>query len=156
MATLQQKIVTHLWFDTDAKEAAQFYCSIFPDSSITQVSLLKDTPSGDCELVSFVLAGQEFMALSAGPYFKFNEAISFVVYCDSQEEIDYYWDKLSAVPEAEQCGWIKDKFGVSWQIIPLLMKEIFAANKPAQQERLLRAVLTMKKLDLAILRGLIG
>lgn len=156
MASLQQKIVTHLWFDTDAQEAAQFYCSIFPDSSITQVSLLKDTPSGDCELVSFVLAGQEFMALSAGPYFKFNEAISFVVYCDSQEEIDYYWDKLSAVPAAEQCGWIKDKFGVSWQIIPSLMKEIFAANKPAQQEQLLRAVLSMKKLDLAVLRGLIG
>src|SRR5215216_82864 len=111
MATLKQKIVAHLWYDKEAKEAAQFYCSVFPDSKVDSVTTIHDTPSGDCDMVAFTLMGQKFHAISAGPLFKFNESISFMVYCDSQEEIDCYWEKLSAVPEAEQCGWLKDKYG---------------------------------------------
>src|SRR5687767_13286515 len=99
MAEIKQKIVPHLWFDKEAKEAAEFYCSVFPDSKITNVVTLRDTPSGDCDVVSFTLSGQPYMAISAGPLFKFNEAISFMVYCDTQEEMDYYSTKLSAVPE---------------------------------------------------------
>src|SRR5271168_4502583 len=99
-----QKIIPHLWFDKEAKEAAEFYVSVFPDSKITSMTTLHDTPSGNADVLSFVLAGQPFMAISAGPLFKFNEAISFMVPCETQEEIDYYWGKLSADPKAEQCG----------------------------------------------------
>src|SRR3954471_1766337 len=118
-----QTITPHLWFDKEAKEAAEFYVSIFPNSKITHTSQIKNTPSGDCDIVSFELNGQPFMAISAGPYFKFNEAISFLIPCDSQEEIDHYWSKLSADPKAEQCGWCKDKYGVSWQITSSNMGE---------------------------------
>ncbi len=117
MAILKPRIVPHLWFDKEAKEAAEFYASVFPDSRVTNITTLHDTPSGDCDVVSFELSGQPFMAISAGPLFKFNESISFIVYCETQDEIDYYWEKLSAVPEAEQCGWLKDKYGLSWQIM---------------------------------------
>ncbi len=96
MAVIKQKIVPHLWFDREAKEAANFYCSVFPDSRITNTITLRNTPSGDADIVSFTLSGQSFMAISAGPLFKFNESISFMVYCDKQDEIDYYWEKLSA------------------------------------------------------------
>ncbi len=109
---IKPKIVPHLWFDKEAKEAAEFYCSVFPDSRITSITTLHDTPSGDCDIVSYTLSGQPFMAISAGPLFKFNESISLMVYCDTQSEIDYFWEKLSAVPEAEQCGWLKDKYGL--------------------------------------------
>ncbi|MEH7239441.1 VOC family protein [Bacillus sp. JJ1562] len=296
MTKTNQNIVPHLWYDKEAKEAAEFYTSIFPDSSITKVTTLHDTPSGDADLVSFELWGQKFMAISAGPYFKFNpsvsffvnfdpareknthvkinevwnklseggtvlmpldkypfsekygwiqdkyglswqliltnpegeerptiipsllfvgdkygkaeeainfyvsvfknskqghiarypvgmepnkegtimfsdfrlknqwfaamdsaevqkfnfnEAISFMVYCGTQEEIDYYWDKLSAVPESEQCGWLKDKYGLSWQIVPREMDEMMSNGTPEQIERVNMAVLKMKKLDLA-------
>ena len=113
MASMKHAIVPHLWFDTQAKEAAEFYCTVFPDSQITNITTLRDTPSGDCDIVSFTLGGQPFMAISAGPEFKFNESISFMVHCETQEEIDYYWNKLSAVPESEQCGWLKDRYGLS-------------------------------------------
>jgi predicted 3-demethylubiquinone-9 3-methyltransferase (glyoxalase superfamily) len=108
----------HLWYDKEAKEAAQFYCSVFPDSKVNHVTTIHDTPSGDCDIVSFTLLGQSFMAISAGPLFKFNESVSFMVSCDTQEEIDRYWAKLSADPKSEQCGWLKDKYGLSWQITP--------------------------------------
>ena len=124
MAVMQHKIVPHLWFDKEAREAADFYCSVFPDSKITNVTTLHDTPSGDTDSVSFVLHGQPFMAISAGPLFKFNESVSLIVNCDDQKEIDYYWEKLSAVPEAEQCGWLKDKFGLSWQVVPSAMEDM--------------------------------
>lgn len=143
------KITTHLWFDKEAKEAAEFYVSIFKDSKITNTIVVKDTPSGDCDVVSFELNGQPFMAISAGPYFKFNEAISFVVKCDTQEEIDYYWEKLSAVPESEQCGWLKDKYGVSWQIVPSLMDDIYKEKDEAKLARVTQAFLKMKKFDIA-------
>ncbi|OIK10662.1 VOC family protein [Bacillus sp. MUM 13] len=299
MSKTNQKIVPHLWYEKEAKEAAEFYASIFPDSKINNVTTIKDTPSGDSEMVSFELWGQKFMAISAGPYFKinpsisftvnfnpsreidarekidevwnklseggtalmpldkypfserfgwiqdkyglswqlmltnpegeerpaiipsllfvgekcgmteeaihfylsvfknakqgllarypqgmepdkegtimfskfmledlwfsamdsahehqfnFNEAISFMVYCDTQEEIDYYWERLSAVPEAEQCGWLKDKFGISWQIVPSEMDEMMSNATPDQLARLTNAFLKMKKFDLEKLR----
>lgn len=299
MTKINQNIVPHLWYDKEAKEAAEFYASIFPDSRITKVTTLHDTPSGDANLVSFELWGQQFMAISAGPHFKFNpsvsfmvnfypsrekdarekideawnklsdggtalmpigkypfserygwiqdkyglswqliltnpegeerppiitsllfvgdkcgkaeeamnfylsvfknskqghlvrypkgmepdkegtimfsdfmlenqwftamdsahdhrfnfnEAVSFMVYCDTQEEIDYYWDKLSAVPESEQCGWLKDKFGVSWQIVPKAMDEIMSKSTPEQINHINKAVLKMKKIDIAELQ----
>lgn len=152
MPVIKQKIVPHLWFDKEAKEAANFYCSIFPDSEITNTTVLHDTPSGDCDVVSFTLSGQPFMAISAGPLFQFNESVSFMVYCDTQEEIDYYYEKLSAVPESEQCGWIKDKFGLSWQIVPTVMDEMMRDHDTERQDRVIQAVLKMKKFDLAALQ----
>ncbi len=144
---------THLWFDKEAKEAAEFYCSVFPDSKVTNVTTLHDTPSGDCDVVSFELSGQPFMAISAGPLFKFNESISFIVPCETQAELDHYWGKLSAVPEAEQCGWLKDRYGLSWQIVPTAMDEMMAAGSPEQMSRVTEAFLKMKKFDIAALQG---
>jgi predicted 3-demethylubiquinone-9 3-methyltransferase (glyoxalase superfamily) len=149
MAEIQQKIVPHLWFDKEAREAAEFYASIFPNSKVTNVTTLHDTPSGDCDMVTFELSGQPFMAISAGPLFTFNEAISLMVYCETQDEIDYYWDKLSAVPDAEQCGWLKDKYGLSWQIVPTRMDEMMSNGTEDQVARVTQAFLPMKKLDIA-------
>ncbi len=142
------QIVPHLWFDTQAKEAAEYYVSVFPDSKILSVQTIHDTPSGDCDIVSFDLSGQKFMAISAGPLFKFNEAISFIVKCDTQEEIDYYWEKLSAVPESEQCGWCKDKFGLSWQITPSAMDELLGSGDQEKVARVTQAFLKMKKFNI--------
>jgi predicted 3-demethylubiquinone-9 3-methyltransferase (glyoxalase superfamily) len=149
MATIKQRIVPHLWFDKEAKEAAEFYASVFPNSKVTNITTLHDTPSGDVDIVSFELFGQPFMAISAGPLFKFNESISFMVYCETQDEIDYYWQKLSAVPEAEQCGWLKDKYGLSWQIVPSRMDEMLENGTEEQVARVTQAFLPMKKLDIA-------
>ena len=148
MATLKPKIVPHLWFDKEAKEAAEFYVAIFPDSRVTNITTLHDTPSGDCDVVSFELSGQPFMAISAGPLFTFNESISFIVSCETQDEVDYYWEKLAAVPEAEQCGWLKDKYGLCWQIVPSRLDEMLANGTEEQIARLTQAFLPMKKLDL--------
>ena len=145
-------ITPHLWFDKEAKEAAQFYCSVFPNSKITSVTTLRDTPSGDCDVVAFELNGQPFMAISAGPLFKFNESISFMVSCETQAEIDRYWEKLSAVPAAEQCGWVKDKYGLSWQIVPTAMNEMWEKGTPEQLARVTQAFLKMKKFDIARLQ----
>lgn len=299
MAVIKQKIVPHLWFDREAKEAANFHCSVFPDSRITSITTLRDTPSGDCDVVSFTLWGYPFMAISAGPMFKFNpsvsfmvnfdpsqdkdaktridemwaklseggkalmpldkypfsehygwiqdkyglswqliltdpegeerpliipsllfvgdvygkaeeasdfylsvfknskrgaiarypagmepdkegavmftdfmlegqwfaamdsahehdfafnEAISFIVSCEDQNEIDYYWEKLSAVPEAEQCGWLKDRYGLSWQIVPTVMDKMMQDQDPERLARVTQAFLKMKKFDLAVLQ----
>lgn len=140
-----QKITPHLWFDKEAKEAAEFYTSIFPNSSIKSVQTINNTPSGDAHVVSFNLNGQDFMAISAGPYFKFTEAISFIINCEDQAEIDYYWDKLSAHPESEQCGWLKDKYGLSWQVIPTKMNELLARDT----SKTVPAMLKMKKIVIA-------
>jgi predicted 3-demethylubiquinone-9 3-methyltransferase (glyoxalase superfamily) len=147
-----QKIRPHLWFDKEAKEAAEFYVSVFPNSKISNVTTIRNTPSGDCDVVSFYLSGQHFMAISAGPFFKFNESISFMVVCDTQDEIDYYWDKLSAVPEAEQCGWLKDKYGLSWQIFPTVMDEMMKDRDENKIARVTEAFLKMKKFDIAQLK----
>ena len=152
MAQLKPRIVPHLWYNNEAKEAAAFYCALFPDSKITNITTIHDTPSGDCDIVSFSLSGQAFMAISAGPLFKFNEAISFIVYCDSQQEIDYYWQRLSAVPEAEQCGWLKDKYGLSWQIVPTVMNDMLRDQDPAKVARVTQTFLKMKKFDIAALQ----
>ncbi len=153
MAALKQTIVPHLWYDKEAKEAAEFYTSIFKDSSIKGVTTLSDTPSGTVEVVSFELLGQEFMAMSAGPLFTFNESISFMVKCDTQEEIDYYWDALTADGgEPGQCGWLKDKFGLSWQVVPADMDEMMSADDPEAVARVTQAFLKMTKFDLAELQ----
>jgi predicted 3-demethylubiquinone-9 3-methyltransferase (glyoxalase superfamily) len=143
-----QRIVPHLWYDTEAKEAVEFYTTVFPDSKVTNVTTLHDTPTGDTDIVSFELFGQPFMAISAGPLFKFNESISLMVYCEDQEEIDQYWDKLSADPEAEQCGWLKDKYGLSWQIVSKRMDEMLQGGTAEQVARVTQAFLPMKKLDI--------
>jgi len=154
MRTPQRKpsITTHLWYDKQAKEAAEYYVSVFPESKINSVQTLHDTPSGDCDMVSFSISGNPFIAISAGPYFKLNEAVSFIVNCETQEEIDYYWDKLSADPKSEQCGWCKDKFGLSWQIVPTMMHEIMNQGDSAKTARITQAFLKMKKFDIAKLK----
>ena len=146
------KITPHLWFDKEAKEAAEFYTSVFPQSKIKDTTTLHNTPSGTVDIVTLELLGQDFMLISAGPLFKFNEAISFMVHCDSQEEIDYYWGRLSVVPEAEQCGWLKDKFGLSWQIVPAAMEEIMKDKDQEKLARVTEAFLKMKKFDIAALK----
>jgi predicted 3-demethylubiquinone-9 3-methyltransferase (glyoxalase superfamily) len=146
------RITPHLWFDKEAKEAAQFYTSVFPKSKIKDTTTLNNTPSGEVDIVAIELMGQEFILLSAGPLFKFNEAISFIVYCDTQEEIDHYWEKLSAVPEAEQCGWLKDKYGLSWQIVPTTFGAMLKDKDKKKVARVTEAFLKMKKFDLETLR----
>ena len=145
-------ITPHLWFEKDAKAAAEFYVSVFgKDSKLKSVTVLENTPSGRVEVVSFRLLGMDFMSISAGPLFKFNEAISFVIHCDTQDEIDYYWSKLSAVPQAEQCGWLKDKYGLSWQVVPSVMGKMMADKDPKVVARVTAAFLKMKKFDIAAL-----
>ena len=145
-------ITTHLWFDKEAKQAAQFYTSIFKGSRIKDTTTIHNTPSGSVDIVTIELLGQEFTLISAGPLFKFNEAISFMVHCDTQEEIDYYWDKLSADPKAEQCGWLKDKYGLSWQIVPAIMNEMLRDKDQKRIARVTEAFLKMKKFDIAKLK----
>ncbi|MEA3190161.1 MAG: hypothetical protein QOD77_743 [Thermoplasmata archaeon] len=144
-----------LWFDGQAEEAARFYVSVFPDSSLDRVvPSPSDYPAGkkgDTVVVDFTLMGRKFMALNGGPYFRLNEAVSFVVPCKDQAEVDRYWKALSAVPEAEQCGWLKDKFGASWQIVPNRMFELLMDPDPKRAARAYQAMMDMKKLDVAAL-----
>jgi predicted 3-demethylubiquinone-9 3-methyltransferase (glyoxalase superfamily) len=156
-----QKITPCLWFDKNAEEAAKFYTSIFKNSKILSVSRyteagydLHHMPAGTALTVEFALDGQTFTALNAGPAFKFNEAISFQVACDSQEEVDYYWEKLTegGDPQAQQCGWLKDKFGVSWQILPRGVVEMMTDKDAQRSGRVMQALMQMKKLDLEKLR----
>lgn len=147
-----QKISAFLWFDKEAAEAAKFYTSVFKDAKIVDTTILENTPSGTVEIVTIELFGQEYQLMSAGPFVKINEAISFVVNCENQEEIDYYWAKLSADPSAEQCGWLKDKFGVSWQIVPTVMYEMQKSKDKKKLARVTEAFLQMKKFDIATLR----
>jgi len=153
MATIKQTIVPHLWFDKEAREAAEFYTSIFKDSRIINVTTIRDTPSGTVDTVSFELLGQEFMAISAGPLFTFNESISFIVRCETQEEIDYYWEKLTAGGGEEgQCGWLKDKYGLSWQVVPAAMDEMMDEKDSEALARVTQAFLKMTKFDIAALQ----
>ena len=144
-----KNITPHLWFDKEAVEAANYYVSVFPNSKITHSSTIKGTPSGDTDIVSFELNGQPFMAISAGPYFKFSEAVSFIIPCEDQKEIDYYWEKLSADPKAEQCGWCKDKFGLSWQVVPTIMDKMLSEGTDEQKMRVTQEFLKMKKFVIA-------
>jgi predicted 3-demethylubiquinone-9 3-methyltransferase (glyoxalase superfamily) len=147
-----QKITPHLWFDKEAREAAEFYTSVFPGSRIKSATTVRNTPSGTVDVVTIELFGQEFMLLSAGSFFKFNEAISFIVHCDTQEEIDSYWERLSAEPEAEQCGWLKDKYGLSWQVVPTVLGDMLKDEDGQKVARVTEAFLKMKKFDIAALR----
>ncbi len=147
-----QKITPFLWFDKEAGEAAKFYTSVFKGSKIENSTTLDNTPSGKVEIISIELLGQEFTLMSAGPLFKFNEAISFVVHCDSQKEIDYFWEKLSADPKAEQCGWLKDKYGLSWQIVPTALPKMLQDKDARKVARVTEAFLKMKKFDIASLK----
>ena len=151
-----QKITPFLWFDNNAEEAAEFYVSIFKNSKILNVSRYGDAgpgPKGSVMVVNFQLAGQEFTALNGGPLFKFSEAFSLVVNCETQKELDEYWSKLtSGGGQESQCGWLKDKFGFSWQIVPTELGKLISAKDPAKTNRVMQAVLQMKKLDIAKLR----
>ena len=147
------KLSTHLWYNTEAVEAAEFYASVFKDSKIKRKTQIEDTPSGKVDIVVMDILGHEFQLISAGPLFKFNESVSFIVTCDTQEEIDYYWSKLSAVPESEQCGWLKDKFGLSWQIVPKVLGELMNTDDKEKLSRVTQAFLQMKKFDIAALEA---
>ncbi len=151
-----QKITTFLWFNNNAEEAANYYTSIFKNSKILDVSRYGDAgpgPKGSVMVVKFQLAGQEFTALNGGPQFKFTEAISLLVNCESQQEIDEYWRKLTADGGQEsQCGWLKDKFGLSWQIVPTELGKLMSAKDPTTANRVMQALLQMKKLDIAKLK----
>jgi len=148
-----------LWFDNQAEEAARFYASIFKDSKIGTITRYGDSaaaaagrPKGSVMTVTFKLDGQEFMALNGGPIFKFSEAISLMVNCESQEEIDHFWTKLSEGGEEGPCGWLKDKFGLSWQIVPAIMAEWMKDRDTTRSERVMEALLKMKKLDIKALK----
>jgi predicted 3-demethylubiquinone-9 3-methyltransferase (glyoxalase superfamily) len=146
----KQKITTFLWFDNNAEEAANFYVSVFKNSRILKIARYPEgapSPKGTVMTVEFELEGQEFIALNAGPTFKFNEAISLVVHCQTQQEVDYYWEKLTADGGQEsQCGWLKDKFGLSWQITPDELLKFWSDADPAKAQRVMRAMMSMKKL----------
>lgn len=146
-----QKIYPFLWFEKNLKEILAYYKSIFPDMEIQMNQSLSHS-TGDVESAIVHIKGQKMGVMAAGPMFKFTEAISFVINCDTQEEIDYYWGKLSAVPEAEQCGWCKDKYGVSWQICPTDMEKQMMEGNKEQVARLTQAFMPMKKLDAQKLR----
>ena len=149
-------ITPNLWFDSEAEEAAEFYVSVFPRSEITGISYYGDAgpgPTGTVLTVAFVLDGQPFTALNGGPAFTFSEAISFVVDCADQDEVDHYWARLSEGGEESQCGWLKDRFGVSWQVVPAGMGEVMGDPDPERAQRAMKAMLGMKKLDLAALRA---
>ena len=153
------KIVPCLWFDSEAEQAARFYVEVFPKSRIVHIAKYPEAGKeihgrqpGSVLTVAFELQGQSFTALNGGPIFKFNEAISLQIMCDTQDELDHYTTRLSAVPEAEQCGWVKDRFGLSWQVVPKELLEMFADRDPAKVERAFGAMMQMKRLDIAQLR----
>ena len=148
-------ITPFLWFDQQAEEAAAFYTSIFPNSNITKVVRYGEAgpgPAGSAMTVAFELDGQSFVALNGGPHLKFSEAISFVVNCQTQQQVDTYWEKLSAGGTEVQCGWLKDKFGLSWQIVPTTLPELLSDPDPQKSQRVMKAMLSMKKIDVAALR----
>ena len=151
-----QKITPFLWFDNQAEQAAQFYTSIFKNSKILNVSRYGDAgpgPKGSVMVVNFQLFGQDFTALNGGPLFKFSEAFSFVVNCENQQEIDEYWGKLTSGGGTEgDCGWLKDKFGFSWQIVPTALNRLLSDKDPEKVNRVMQAMLKMKKLDIATLQ----
>lgn len=156
-----ERITPNLWFDTQAEDAANFYTSIFKNSRIGKIARygkegfeVHHMPEGSVMTIEFWLDGQKFLGLNGGPIFKFNEAISFVINCASQEEVDYYWDKLSegGDPKSQVCGWLKDKFGLSWQVVPTEMGELLSNPDREKAGRAMQAMLKMKKLDIGALK----
>jgi predicted 3-demethylubiquinone-9 3-methyltransferase (glyoxalase superfamily) len=156
-----RKIAPCLWFDSQAEAAAKYYVGIFKNSKLGRISRYSDAgkdvhhrPAGSVMTVEFELEGQPFTGLNGGPAFKFNEAISFQVECETQEEVDYYWNKLGAGgdPAAQQCGWVKDKFGLSWQVVPRILSELMTDKDQGKADRAMEAMLQMKKIDIAELK----
>ena len=156
-----QKISPCLWFDNNAEEATSFYTSIFKNSKIGNVTLygkegheIHGKEEGTVMTVDFEIEGQKFLALNGGPIFKFNEAISFQIYCETQEEVDYYWEKLSEAGDekAQQCGWLKDRYGVSWQVVPTVLIKMLQDKDPKKSESVMKALLQMRKLDISALK----
>lgn len=156
-----QKITTNLWFDDQAEDASKFYTSIFKNSSIGRIVRygkagyeFHGKPEGTAMTVEFQIDGSSFVALNGGPVFKFTEAISFIVNCENQDEIDYFWEKLTegGDPDAQRCGWLKDKFGVSWQVVPAEMIDMIASSDFEKSQKVMTALLPMKKIDLAALK----
>ncbi len=146
-----QKITPFLWFDHQAEEAAKFYVSLFKNSKILSVTRYGEAgpgPQGTVMTVTFLLDGQEFTALNGGPVFKFTEAISFVANCNTQEEVDELWDKLTMGGEGGQCGWLKDRYGLSWQVLPIVLEEMLTDPDPEKAQRVMRAMLQMKEIDI--------
>ena len=153
-----KKFTTCLWFDHQAEEAAKFYVSIFKNSKMGTVTRYGDEaakaagrPKGSAMVVTFELNGQKFMGLNGGPLFKFTEAISFVVSCETQQELDRYWAKLTAGGAEVQCGWLKDKYGVSWQIVPTVLSKLMSGKDPKKSERVMQAMLQIKKIEIKVL-----
>ncbi len=151
-----QKISPFLWFDSNAEEAANFYVAIFKDSKVLKIARYGEAgpgPAGSVMVVNFQIEGQDFIALNGGPLFKFTEAISFVINCQTQEEVDHYWNKLTAGGGQEsQCGWLKDKYGLSWQVTPAILGELLADKDQKKAQRVMQAMLQMKKIDIAALQ----
>jgi predicted 3-demethylubiquinone-9 3-methyltransferase (glyoxalase superfamily) len=154
-----QKITPHLWFEDNAEEAAEFYTSIFKNSRVINITHYGESaaevsgrPKGTVMTVTFEIEGQRFMALNGGPIFKFSPAISFLISCETQQELDSLWEKLSEGGEQEQCGWLKDKFGVSWQIVPNILGEMIHDKDANKSKRVIKAMLQMKKIDIQGLR----
>jgi predicted 3-demethylubiquinone-9 3-methyltransferase (glyoxalase superfamily) len=153
---IKQRITPFLWFDGQAEEAANFYVSIFPNSKVSATSRYGEAgpgPKGSVMTIAFSLDGLSFTALNGGPMFKFTEAISLVVHCETQAEVDHYWDKLSAGGQQVQCGWLKDKYGLSWQIVPNALIELVQDKDPAKSQRVMAAMMQMKKIDIAGLKA---
>jgi predicted 3-demethylubiquinone-9 3-methyltransferase (glyoxalase superfamily) len=152
-----EKITPCLWFDGTAEEAARFYVSLLPDSRIDEVTRAPtDYPSGkagDVLTVLFTLGGRQFLGLNGGSYFTFNEAVSFQIHCDDQAEVDRLTNALSAVPDAEQCGWIKDRWGLSWQIVPRRLTELISSPDTAKAKRVMEAMMEMKRIDIAAIEA---
>ncbi len=156
-----QKITSNLWFDRQAEEAAKYYTSIFKNSKIGRITRygkegfeIHKMPEGTVLTVEFWLEGQQFLALNGGPLFKFSEAVSFVINCETQEEIDFYWNKLTQGGDqnAQQCGWLKDKFGLSWQVTPTVLSDMLADKDAEKSESVMHAMMQMKKIDIAALK----
>ena len=150
-----QKITPYFWFKNQAEEAANFYVSVFKNSAIKKISRLgqnEHTEGNEVVVVDFVLDGQEFTAMNGGPHFSFSQAISFLVDCQSQEEVDYYWEKLTAGGEAQMCGWLIDKFGVSWQVVPAVLIEMMNDSDKVKAQNVMNAMLQMKKIDITTLK----
>ncbi len=159
--TIQSKISPCLWFDGQAEDAARFYVSVFPNSKITAISRYSEAgqevhgkPPGSVLTVAFELDGLSFTALNGGPHFQFSPAVSFQIECENQDEVDYYWEKLKegGEPRAQQCGWVADKFALSWQVVPKILPELIGSSDTEKSQRAFQAMLTMKKLDIAALQ----
>jgi predicted 3-demethylubiquinone-9 3-methyltransferase (glyoxalase superfamily) len=153
---MEQKIVPNLWFDTQAEEAAEFYISVFGSGRVMNVTRYTDAgpgPAGSVMTVEFELAGQRYVGINGGPMFSFTEAVSFQIDCRDQAEVDHFWERLTDGGEESQCGWLKDRYGLSWQVVPVGMEEYLTDADPERSRRAMEAMLSMRKIDLAAIRA---